>query len=89
MSSRMFCHRPSTTLVGFTALAFALALVWAIPAAADDVGGASDVDVPAPAPAPAPDAAPCDGPSQVSFEDLDKLLAEIRAIENALRALRP
>ncbi len=33
--------------------------------------------------------APCDGPSQISFEDLDQLLAEIRAIDNALRALQP
>jgi 2-dehydro-3-deoxyphosphooctonate aldolase (KDO 8-P synthase) len=35
------------------------------------------------------DNAPCDGPSQISFEDLDRLLAEVRAIENALRATRP
>ena len=33
--------------------------------------------------------APCDGLSQISFEDLDRLLAEVRAIENALRATRP
>ncbi len=32
--------------------------------------------------------APCDGPSQISFEELDQLLAEVRAIDNALRATR-
>jgi len=32
------------------------------------------------------DNAPCDGPSQISFEDLDQLLAEVRAIDEALRA---
>jgi 2-dehydro-3-deoxyphosphooctonate aldolase (KDO 8-P synthase) len=31
--------------------------------------------------------APCDGPSQISFEDLDRLLAEVRAIDSALRSL--
>jgi 2-dehydro-3-deoxyphosphooctonate aldolase (KDO 8-P synthase) len=33
--------------------------------------------------------APCDGPSQISFEDLDRLLAEVRAIDSALRNLAP
>ena len=32
------------------------------------------------------DNAPCDGPSQISFEDLDQLLAQVRAIDDALRA---
>ena len=31
------------------------------------------------------EAAPCDGPSQISFEELDHLLAEVRAIDTALR----
>jgi len=31
------------------------------------------------------DAAPCDGPSQISFEELDQLLREVRAIDTALR----
>jgi 2-dehydro-3-deoxyphosphooctonate aldolase (KDO 8-P synthase) len=31
--------------------------------------------------------APCDGPSQISFEELDRLLAEVRAIDSALRNL--
>ncbi len=30
--------------------------------------------------------APCDGPSQISFEELDQLLCEVRAIDDALRA---
>ena len=34
------------------------------------------------------DAAPCDGPSQISFEELDQLLREVRAIEDALRNAR-
>ena len=34
------------------------------------------------------DAAPCDGPSQISFEELDQLLREVRAIEDALRDAR-
>ena len=29
--------------------------------------------------------APCDGPSQISFEELDQLLAEVHAIDSALR----
>ena len=29
--------------------------------------------------------APCDGPSQISFEDLDQLLREVRAIDDAVR----
>ncbi len=33
---------------------------------------------------PTPDAAPCDGPSQITPQDLDRLLAEVRAIESAL-----
>jgi 2-dehydro-3-deoxyphosphooctonate aldolase (KDO 8-P synthase) len=32
--------------------------------------------------------APCDGPSQISFEELDQLLGEIRAIDDAIRATR-
>jgi 2-dehydro-3-deoxyphosphooctonate aldolase (KDO 8-P synthase) len=31
--------------------------------------------------------APCDGPSQISFEELDQLLAEVHAIDHALRDL--
>jgi 2-dehydro-3-deoxyphosphooctonate aldolase (KDO 8-P synthase) len=34
------------------------------------------------------EAAPCDGPSQISFEELDVLLAEVRAIDSALRGLQ-
>ncbi len=30
------------------------------------------------------EAAPCDGPSQINFEELDQLLAEVRAIDRAL-----
>jgi 2-dehydro-3-deoxyphosphooctonate aldolase (KDO 8-P synthase) len=30
--------------------------------------------------------APCDGPSQISFEQLDQLLAEVRAIDDAVHA---
>jgi 2-dehydro-3-deoxyphosphooctonate aldolase (KDO 8-P synthase) len=33
---------------------------------------------------PEPDAAPCDGPSQIDFETLDRLLGEVAAIEKAL-----
>jgi 2-dehydro-3-deoxyphosphooctonate aldolase (KDO 8-P synthase) len=33
------------------------------------------------------DAAPCDGPSQISFEELDQLLAEVHAIDSTLRNL--
>jgi len=36
---------------------------------------------------PDPDRAPCDGPSQIGFPTLDRLLAEVRAIDAALRAL--
>ncbi len=36
---------------------------------------------------PDPTNAPCDGPSQISFEEFDRLLAEVRAIDEALRAL--
>jgi 2-dehydro-3-deoxyphosphooctonate aldolase (KDO 8-P synthase) len=36
---------------------------------------------------PNPDAAPCDGPSQISSEDLDSLLAEVCAIDRILREL--
>jgi 2-dehydro-3-deoxyphosphooctonate aldolase (KDO 8-P synthase) len=38
---------------------------------------------------PYPDLAPCDGPSQIDFDELDRLLAEICAIESALRTLPP
>ena len=38
---------------------------------------------------PDPEHAPCDGPSQISFEELDRLLAEVRAIDSALRNLAP
>jgi 2-dehydro-3-deoxyphosphooctonate aldolase (KDO 8-P synthase) len=31
--------------------------------------------------------APCDGPSQISFEELDRLLAEVRAIDEAMRKI--
>ncbi len=33
------------------------------------------------------DSAPCDGPSQISFEELDQLLAEVHAIDSSLRNL--
>jgi 2-dehydro-3-deoxyphosphooctonate aldolase (KDO 8-P synthase) len=33
------------------------------------------------------DVAPCDGPSQISFEELDQLLAEVRALDSSLREL--
>ncbi|MEN8183500.1 MAG: 3-deoxy-8-phosphooctulonate synthase [Myxococcota bacterium] len=33
---------------------------------------------------PRPDAAPCDGPSQIDFGALDRLLVELRAIDRAL-----
>jgi 2-dehydro-3-deoxyphosphooctonate aldolase (KDO 8-P synthase) len=33
-----------------------------------------------------PDDAPCDGPSQIDFNALDRLLGEVRAIDRALRA---
>jgi 2-dehydro-3-deoxyphosphooctonate aldolase (KDO 8-P synthase) len=33
------------------------------------------------------DSAPCDGPSQISFEELDGLLAEVRAIDGAMREI--
>jgi 2-dehydro-3-deoxyphosphooctonate aldolase (KDO 8-P synthase) len=32
------------------------------------------------------DEAPCDGPSQISFEELDELLAQVRAIDDAVRS---
>ena len=31
------------------------------------------------------EAAPCDGPSQISYEELDQLLAEVRSIDTAVR----
>jgi 2-dehydro-3-deoxyphosphooctonate aldolase (KDO 8-P synthase) len=34
---------------------------------------------------PDPERAPCDGPSQIDFDTLDRLLAEVVAIEGALR----
>lgn len=36
---------------------------------------------------PDPDRAPCDGPSQIGLTALDRLLAEVRAIDAVLRAL--
>jgi 2-dehydro-3-deoxyphosphooctonate aldolase (KDO 8-P synthase) len=33
------------------------------------------------------ESAPCDGPSQISFEELDRLLAEVRAIDTAMREI--
>jgi 2-dehydro-3-deoxyphosphooctonate aldolase (KDO 8-P synthase) len=33
---------------------------------------------------PNPDAAPCDGPSQISLDAFEALIAEVRAIERAL-----
>lgn len=36
---------------------------------------------------PDPDCAPCDGQSQIGLPALDRLLAEVRAIDDALRAL--
>ena len=35
---------------------------------------------------PEPERAPCDGPSQIDFASLDRLLGEVRALEDALRA---
>jgi 2-dehydro-3-deoxyphosphooctonate aldolase (KDO 8-P synthase) len=34
---------------------------------------------------PRPDRAPCDGPSQIDFDELERLLAEVKAIDTALR----
>ena len=36
---------------------------------------------------PDPEKAPCDGPTQISFEALDRLLAEVHALDRAMRAL--
>ncbi|MEO1934102.1 MAG: 3-deoxy-8-phosphooctulonate synthase [Myxococcales bacterium] len=36
---------------------------------------------------PDPDAAPCDGPTQISFEALDQLLAQVRALDQSMREL--
>lgn len=36
---------------------------------------------------PDPDRAPCDGPSQIHFDDFDRLLAEVCAIDAALRSV--
>ncbi len=36
-----------------------------------------------------PESAPCDGPSQIDFEALDRLLAEVRAVDATLRELHP
>ena len=38
---------------------------------------------------PYPESAPCDGPSQIDFDTLDRLLMEVCAIDAALRALPP
>jgi 2-dehydro-3-deoxyphosphooctonate aldolase (KDO 8-P synthase) len=35
------------------------------------------------------EAAPCDGPSQISYEELDQLLREVRAIDSAVRDAQP
>jgi 2-dehydro-3-deoxyphosphooctonate aldolase (KDO 8-P synthase) len=35
---------------------------------------------------PHPDHAPCDGPSQIDFEALDALLADVRALDRVRRA---
>ena len=37
---------------------------------------------------PDPDAAPCDGPSQLGYEDFERLLTEVRAIDRALSGSR-
>ncbi len=37
---------------------------------------------------PDPDRAPCDGECQIRFDDLDPLLAQVRAVDAALRAAR-
>jgi 2-dehydro-3-deoxyphosphooctonate aldolase (KDO 8-P synthase) len=34
---------------------------------------------------PDPDNAPCDGPSQIDFEALDALLADVRALDRVAR----
>jgi 2-dehydro-3-deoxyphosphooctonate aldolase (KDO 8-P synthase) len=36
---------------------------------------------------PEPESAPCDGPSQISFAALDRLLGEVRALDRARREL--
>jgi 2-dehydro-3-deoxyphosphooctonate aldolase (KDO 8-P synthase) len=33
---------------------------------------------------PTPDEAPCDGPSQLGYQDFERLLTEVRAIDRAL-----
>jgi 2-dehydro-3-deoxyphosphooctonate aldolase (KDO 8-P synthase) len=37
---------------------------------------------------PDPDAAPCDGPSQLGYEEFERLLTEVRAIDRALSGTR-
>jgi 2-dehydro-3-deoxyphosphooctonate aldolase (KDO 8-P synthase) len=37
---------------------------------------------------PKPDAAPCDGPSQLDYQDFELLLSEVRAIDRAIAQCR-
>ena len=37
---------------------------------------------------PQPDAAPCDGPSQLGYQDFEHLLTEVRAIDRAMGSSR-
>jgi 2-dehydro-3-deoxyphosphooctonate aldolase (KDO 8-P synthase) len=38
---------------------------------------------------PMPDEAPCDGPSQLSYQDFERLLTEVRAVDRAVARARP
>jgi 2-dehydro-3-deoxyphosphooctonate aldolase (KDO 8-P synthase) len=38
---------------------------------------------------PTPDTAPCDGPSQLGYQDFERLLAEVRAVDRAVGRLSP
>ncbi len=38
---------------------------------------------------PTPDSAPCDGPSQLGYQDFERLLTEVRAVDRAMGQLRP
>ena len=38
---------------------------------------------------PTPERAPCDGPSQLSYQDFERLLTEVRAVDRAVARARP
>jgi 2-dehydro-3-deoxyphosphooctonate aldolase (KDO 8-P synthase) len=38
---------------------------------------------------PTPDMAPCDGPSQLGYQDFERLLTDVRAVDRAVGRLRP